>query len=312
MMKREDLVKVIKGKEVFYKLNEILELDELREDYSKKYIKDTLAPYAVKIKGLGASKWIREDYLYKVNFLSKTVHTNIDNFIIKNVENSKCGLDLALLFTKADQVLGKGYREEQIKKIKQETIENAKNLKEQDIKQITETLEEIEEIERVNKGLAQYNAEIVYEIRDNFELEKLFIAPNIVEDIYNIKELDKWIFLECDEAYYIDENESEVRWKLEGDYIYDKDMSILENVLKFIDSGNVEIDRDFGDFWCVDGKDGNISMTLEVDDLYKILVKEPIIKYDKEDLLVIKEKLAGITNEAREYVEARYSVDEWL
>ena len=310
MMKRKDLVKVIKGKEVFYKLNEILELDELREEYSKKYIKDTLAPYAVKIKGLGASKWIREDYLYKVNFLSKTVHTNIDNFIVDDIKNNTWGLNLALAFTRGNKVLGESYKEEQIKKIKQEAIENAKNLKDRDIKNIEESLEEIEEIEKVNKGLEQYNAEIVWEIRDNFRLEKLFIAPNLVEDIYSVKELDKWIYLEGDEAYYIDEDEREVRWKLEGDYIYDKDMSILENVLRFIDNGNVEVDKDWSDFWCVSGE--NISMTLEIEDLYKILVKEPIIKYNKEDLVVIKEQLGGINEEAREYVEAKYSVDEWL
>ena len=312
MMKRKDLVRIIKDNKVYYKLAEIVECEEIREEYSKKYIKDTLAPYAVKIEGFGRSKFIVEEDLYKVNFLSKTVHTNIDNFIIKNVENSMWGLNLALAFTRGDKILGESYRKEKNEEIKVEAIENAKNLKEKDIKRIAETLEEIEEIKKVNKNLKQYNAEIEYEIRDNFGLEKLFIAPNTVEDIYSVKELDKWIFLEGDEAYYIDENESEVRWKLEGDYIYDKDMSILENLLKFIDNGEVEVYREWSDFWCVNGKDGNINMTLEIEDLYNILLKQPIIKYDREDLLKIKEQLAGIPDEAREYVEARYSVDEWL
>lgn len=312
MIKRKDLVKVIMGNKVYYKLSEIVECEEIREDYSKNAIKVILNPCAVTLKGFGRSKFIVEEDLYKVNFLSKTVHTNIDNFIIKNVENSMWGLNLALAFTGGDKVLGKGYRKEKIKEIKEETIEKAKNLKDRDIKNIEESLEEIEEIERVNKGLAQYNAEIVWEIRDNFKLEKLLIAPKLIEDIYNVEELDKWIYLENDEAYYIDEDEREIRWKLEGEYLYDKDMSILENVLKFIDNEEVEIIKDFSDFWCVNGKNSDISMTLEIDDLYKILVKEPIIKYSREDLLVIKEQLEGINKEAREYVEARYSVGEWL
>ena len=310
MMKRKDLVKVIKDNKVYYKLNEILELDELREEYSKKYIKDTLAPYAVKIKGLGASKWIVEEDLYKVNFLSKTVHTEINGGIANDIDVSLFGLDLALHFAGGEDKFPKGYREEQIKKIKEEAIENAKNLKEQDIKQITETLEDIEEIKRVNEGLAQYNAEIVYEITDKFKLETILIAPNLVEWLYEFKELDKWIFLEGDEAYYIDEDEREIRWKAEGDYLWDKSKSIIENKLILMDRDDIELDYSSNDFWGIYGD--NINLDLNLDDLYKLYNKEPIITYREDELEGIKEQLEGITEEAREYVEANYSVGEWL
>ena len=311
MMKRKDLVKVIKDNKVYYKLNEILELDELREEYSKKYIKDTLAPYAVKIKGLGASKWIVEEDLYKVNFLSKTVHTEINGGIANDIDVSLFGLDLALHFTGGEDKFPKGYREEQIKKIKEEAIENAKNLKEQDIKQITETLEDIEEIKRVNEGLAQYNAEIVYEIRDDFKLEKLLIAPNIVEDIYEFKEMDKFIEVEDGKAIYYDECGTETTWSIEGsNYIWDKDKSILENTLILMDRDDIELDYSSNDFWGIYGD--NINLDLNLDDLYKLYNKEPIITYDEEELEGIKEQLAGINKEAKEYVEAKYSVGEWL
>lgn len=307
MIKREDLVKVIKGKEVYYKLAEIVECEEIREDYSKRAIKEILSPYAVKLKGLGASKWIIEEDLYKVNFLSKTVHTNIDNFIIKNVENSMWGLNLALAFTGGDKVLGEGYREEKIEEIKVEAIEKAKNLKEQDIKQITETLEDIEEIKRVNKGLKQYNAEIVYEITDKFKLETILIAPNLVEWLYEFKELDKWVYIEDDEFTYIDTDGKEIKWKAEGDYLWDKSKSIIENKLILMDRDDIELDYSSSDFWGIYGD--NINLDLNLDDLFKLYKKEPIVTFKEAELEGIKEQLAGINEEAREYVESNYSVE---
>ena len=60
MIKRKDLVKVIIKKDVYYKYSEIQKCEEIREEYSVRAIKEILAPYAVRLSGMGNSKWIKE------------------------------------------------------------------------------------------------------------------------------------------------------------------------------------------------------------------------------------------------------------
>lgn len=310
MIKRKDLIKVIKGKEVYYKFSEVQKCEEIREEYSIKAIKEILTPYAIRLDGMGNSKWIKEEDLARVNLVAKTVHTEIVSGIAKDIDTSNSALGFAIAFAGADR-LGKDYIDKKTKEIKEETIEKYKDCNSKYIKNIEETLKNIERIKEVNSKIKDYGAELIYEINDKFNLSIVLVANNVVRDIYSgdLEYMEEAFIEEDGKVFYYDTFGTETEWTKGNNILWDKDKSFLENALELTKREDVKLTYDSADYWNVDSKNddiNNIWATIELDELYRVFNKELIITYKEDELLDIKEKLQNMSLEGKDFVEAKY------
>ena len=314
MIKRKDLVRIIKDNKVYYKFSEIQKCEEIRENYSIRAIKEILTPCAIRLQGMGNSKWIKEEDLARVKLVAKTVHTEIVEGIAKDIDLSNSALGFAIAFSGGEKALGKAYIDKEVKKIKQETIEKYKNYNSKYIKNIEETLKNIERIKEVNSKIQKYGAELIYEINDKFNLSIILVANNVVRDIYSedLEYMEEAFIEEDGKVTYCDTCGIETEWTVGNNILWDKDKLFIENALELTKREDVKLAYDSADYWNVDSKNddnNNIWATIELDELYRIFNKELIVTYKEEELVGIKEKLESMSLEGKDFVEAKYKLN---
>lgn len=315
-MKKNELIKVILNDKVYYKLNDILKLEELKQLKVKKTeAKEILKPLSIKIAGLGASLWILEEELERIKILRKTVTYEIMDNIRNNV--SGASFALALVTAGKEDRLPKDFIKEEKQKAIDDAIKSAENKEERVIETIDKVIEDIEDIEQLNEKIKDYNTEIKYEIIQKwsgFALDCKVIAPNYIRDISTFGSKDKYsrnfeILENGDLSYYDSGFEEEVIFKKGqiGEKIWDESKPFIENELTLLqDKSRFKLDCTDYEYIGVQSRENSgldINIDITTDDIFSLLEEKAIITFSVNDLENVKEKLLILKEQSQEFIK---------
>lgn len=314
-MVKNELIKVILNDKVYYKLNDILKLEELKQLKVKKTeAKEILKPLAIKISGLGASLWILEEELEKVKILRKTITYEV----MDGIRNSVSGASFALALVTAGKqdMLPKDFIKEQKEKAINDAIKAAENKEQRVIEDIDKVITDIEDIEQLNEKIKDYNAKIKYEIIQKwsgFALDCKVIAPNYIRDISTFGK-DKYsrnfeILENGDLSYYDSGFEEEIIFKKGqiGETIWDQSKPFIENELKLLqDKEHFKLDCSDYEWIGVQSRENNnlnVNIDIKTDDIFSLIEDKEIITFSTEDLINVKEKLLILKEQSKEFIK---------
>lgn len=315
-MTKNELIKVILGDKVYYKLNDILKLEELKQlKVKKSEAKEILKPLGIKIAGLGASFWILEEDLEKVKILRKTITYEI----MDGIRNSVSGASFAIALATAGKQdrLPKDFIKEQKQKAIDDAITQAENKEKQVINEIGKTLADIEDIEQLNKKIADYNVKIIYEIVHQyrgFKLDCKVIAPNYIRDISIFGAKDTYsknfeILDNGDLSYWDSGFEEEVIFKKGqiGEMIWDESKPFIENELTLLqDKSRFKLDCSDYEYIGIESRENsglNVDIDITTDDIFSLLEEKAIITFTLNDLNNVKEKLLILKEQSQEFIK---------
>ncbi|WP_160684759.1 hypothetical protein [Clostridium sp. C2-6-12] len=314
-MTKNELIKVILNDKVYYKLNDILKLEELKQLKVKKTeAKGILKPLAIKIAGLGASFWILEEELEKVKILRKTITYEV----MDNIRNSVSSASFAIALATAGKQdrLPKDFIKEQKEKAINDAIKAAENKEQRVIEDIDKVITDIEDIEQLNQKIKDYNAEIKYEIIQKwsgFALDCKVIAPNYIRDISTFGK-DKYsrnfeILENGDLSYYDSGFEEEIIFKKGqiGEMIWDQSKPFIENKLTLLqDKSRFKLDCSDYEWIGVQSRENNnldINIDIKTDDIFSLIEDKEIITFSVDDLKKVKEKLLILKEQSQEFIK---------
>lgn len=315
-MTKNELIKVISNDKVYYKLNDILKLEELKQlNVKKTEAKGILKPLAIKIAGLGASLWILEEELEKVKILRKTITYEV----MDGIRNSVSGASFALALVTAGKQdrLPKDFIKEQKQKAIDDAIKAAENKEQRVIEDIDKVITDIEDIEQLNERIKDYNTEIKYEIIqkwNGFALDCKVIAPNYLRDISTFGSKDTYsrnfeILENGDLSYYDSGFEEEVIFKKGqiGEMVWDENKSFIENELTLLqDKEHFKLDCTDYEWIGINSRENNnlnVDIDIKTDDIFSLLEEKTILTFSKEDLKNVKEKLLILKEQSQEFIK---------
>lgn len=314
MIEIKNLLKVIVNKNVYYKLNDIVKVKELKGKYKQYEAKEILKPYATKIKGLGAELWIAESDLEKVRIISKTLSYEVVKEIKDNVSAGMFALQMVTI-GKEEQL--KEFIEKEKSEIIDKAIDEQAGKEDKMIDNIEKVIADIKHIDEINEGISKYSkdAKIVYEIKDKYEgykIDAMFVAPNMLRNIYCFNGFNELIyadgdinaqsFKDCNDCecnlkpdilYFSGDDEPFQEVPREGKMLWDTSKGFFENGMNIINNETV-ITANEGEYIDADSKDDNgmkIHLTIETADLVDVVTNKHIVRYTVQDLLYIKEQL---------------------
>lgn len=315
-MKKEQLLKVILADKVYYKLNDILKLEELKQLKVKKTeAKEILKPLAIKIAGFGASFWILEEDLEKVKILRKTITYEV----MDGIRNSVSGASFALALVTAGKQdrLPKDFIKEQKEKAIDDAITQAENKEKHVINEIDKTLADIEDIEQLNEKIKDYDVKIAYEIVHQyrgFKLDCKVIAPNYISDISVFGAKDTYsknfeILDNGDLSYWDSGAEEEIIFKknVVGEMIWDESKPFIENYLTLLqDKSRFKLDCSDYEYIGIESRENsglNVDIDITTDDIFSLLEEKAIITFSVNDLVKVKEQLTKCKEQSQEFIK---------